>query len=47
MFRVHGPSADARMAFSPSASPSGSLSAHSFDELHQLARRTAGQEGEQ
>src|SRR6266851_5333938 len=41
-FGLQGPSADARMAFSPSAS----LSAHSFDELHRLARRTAGQEGE-
>jgi hypothetical protein len=42
-FRLHGPPAEARGAFPPSAL----LSEHSFDDLHRLARRTAGQGGAQ
>jgi hypothetical protein len=38
-FSLHGPSAEARAAFAPSTS----LSEHSFDDLHRLARRAAGQ----
>jgi hypothetical protein len=46
-FRLHGPKADTGLEFSPAASRSGPLSAHSFDELHRLAGRAAGQEGDQ
>jgi hypothetical protein len=38
-FRLHGPPAEARATFPPSAL----LSEHSFDDLDRLARRTAGQ----
>jgi hypothetical protein len=41
-FRLHGPtSTEARAALAPSVS----LSEHSFDELHELARRDSGQRG--
>ncbi len=40
-FRLHGPQADARMA----RSADGALSAHSFDELRERARRNTGQGG--
>jgi hypothetical protein len=38
-FNLYGPPAEARAAFAPSVS----LSAHSFDDLHRLARHAAGQ----
>lgn len=41
-FRLHGPtSSEARAALAPSVS----VSEHSFDELHELARRDSGQGG--
>lgn len=41
IFRLHGPSAETRAV----SAPSRSLGDHSFDELHDLARRDAGQGG--